>query len=231
MAAPEEPSSRSVEARPEGSLRRLAGAIAHEVGNPLVGIRTFAQMLPSRFDDPEFRAQFAERVEADTRRLEAVVETLARLGSLPPPERVPVDVSGLLARLLQLQRQRIQERRLVVLEELDRERPHAIGDAEQLRFALGLLLEEVLSWLVEQGDLYVATTHQEATPTGSGPRLRILLRSRGGPGLAQDVGLRLVENTLAVAAVEAVVRAHQGSLAVEPGGAGETLVLIDLPAP
>lgn len=207
------------------AVRRLAGAVAHEVGNPLVGIRTFAQMLPSRFDDPEFRAQFAERVEEDTRRIEAVVETLARLGSLPPPARDPVDVSALLARLLRLQSGRIEERRLVVLEELDREQPLALGDAEQLRFALGLLLEETLAWLPERGDLYVATRRQH------GDRLRILLRSRSGAAAVPDFALRLTENTLAVAAVEAVVRAHGGALAVEPGEPGETLVLIELPAP
>lgn len=210
-------------------LRRLAGAVAHEVGNPLVGIRTFAQMLPRRFDDPEFRAQFAARVEADTRRIENVVETLARLGSLPAPAREPVDLSALLARLLQLQSGRIQERRLVVLEELERERPLALGDAEQLRFALGLLLEETLAWLPEHGDLYLATRHHPA-PAGGG-RLRILLRSRSGAGAAPDFALRLAENTLAVAAVEAVVRAHGGSFTVEPGESGETLVLIELPAP
>lgn len=226
--AEERPDAR---ASADAPFRRLAGAVAHEVGNPLVGIRTFAQMLPSRFDDPEFREQFAARVEADTRRIEAVVDTLARLGSLPPPAQTSVDVSGLVARLLQLQRPRIQEQRLVVLEELDRESPHALGDAEQLRFALGLLLEEALSWLAESGDLYVATTHQPATAAGDDARLRILVRSRGGTSQAADVGLRLSENTLAIAAVEAVVRAHRGSLAVEAGEPGETLVLIDLPAP
>jgi transcriptional regulator with AAA-type ATPase domain len=234
------PAAGAAEPAPSEPLRRLAGAVAHEVGNPLVGIRTFAQMLPSRFDDPEFRAQFSERVEADTRRIEAVVETLARLGSLPAPGREPVDVSALLARLLQLQGARIQERRLVVLEELDREHPFALGDAEQLRFALGMLLEETLSWLPEHGDLYLATRHHSGASAPGEPdteaaqdrgRLRILLRSRGGAAGAPDLGLRLTENTLAVAAVEAVVRAHRGSLAVEPGEPGETLVLIELPAP
>ena len=212
-------------------FRRLAGAVAHEVGNPLVGIRTYAQMLPTRFDDPEFREQFAARVEADTRRIENVVETLARLGASTTPTLAAVDVSGLISRLLQLHRPRIQEERLVVLEELDRDAPHALGDAETLRFALGLLLEEAMSWLAESGDLYVATTHQPATVTGTGPRLRILVRARGGSRESGDSGLRVSENTLAIAAVEAVVLAHHGSLAVESGEPGETLVLIDLPAP
>ena len=73
----------------------------------------------------------------------------------------------------------------------------------------------------------MATRHQ---PGANGGRLRILLRSRGA-GAAPDFGLRLSENALSVAAVEAVVRSHRGSLAVEPGEPGETLVLIELPAP
>jgi signal transduction histidine kinase len=234
--APQGPSSAAAEPpRSAGlggdePLRRLAGAVAHEVGNPLVGIRTFAQMLPGRFDDPEFRALFSSRVEADTRRIEAVIETLTRLGTLPAPERSPVDLSAVLARLLQLQRGRIQERRLVVLEELDRAHPLVLGDAEQLRFAFGLLFDEALSWIPEGGDLYVATRRQAGSPAAP-PRLRILLRSHAGSETATEPGLHLAENTLAVAAVEAVVRAHGGTLAVEPGEAGETLVLIELPAP
>ena len=216
------------------AIRRLSAAVAHEVGNPLVGIRSYAAMLPSRFDDPEFRRQFAERVETDTRRIEAVIETLAQLGSLPAPARVPVDVSSMLARLLERERPRIRERRLVVLEELDRAEPYVLGDAEQLRFAFGLLLEQALSWMPERGDLYVATRHQgqgarddveQRLP--SAPRMRILLRFRAPAG----DGLGFGDNALAVAAVDAVVRAHGGSLALESTASGEAAVLIEVPAP
>jgi DNA-binding NtrC family response regulator len=205
------------------ALRRLSAAVAHEVGNPLVGIRTYAAMLPMRFDDAEFRSQFAERVETDTRRIEAVIETLTRLGALESPERAEVDVSSLLAHLLERERPRIRERRLVVLEELDRAQPFALGDEGQLRFAFGLLFEQALGWMPARGDLYVATRHR-AEPT---PMLRILLRFRDTNGY----GLGFGENALAVSAVEAVVNAHGGSLAVENGASGDTSVLIELPAP
>jgi DNA-binding NtrC family response regulator len=210
----------------DGAIRRLSAAVAHEVGNPLVGIRTYAAMLPSRFDDPEFRRQFAERVETDTRRIEAVIETLTQLGSLPEPARVPVDVSSMLARLLERERPRIRERRLVVLEELDRTEPCVLGDAEQLRFAFGLLLEQALGWMPERGDLYVATRHQDARSEGEA-RMRILVRFRAPAG----DGLGFGDNALAVAAVDAVVRAHGGSLALESTASGEATVLIELPAP
>jgi signal transduction histidine kinase len=226
------PVSEPAEAPSNDAIRRLSAAVAHEVGNPLVGIRSYASMLPSRFDDPEFRSQFAERVETDTRRIEAVIDTLAQLGSLTPPAREPVDVSSMLARLLERERPRIRERRLVVLEELDRAEPHVLGDADQLRFVLGLLLEQALGWMPERGDLYVATRHQSGRDGGGHgpilvPRLRILFRFRAPAG----DGLGFAENTLAVAAVDAVVRAHGGTLALESSASGEATVLIELPAP
>ena len=207
---------------PPNALRRLSAAIAHEVGNPLVGIRTYASMLPSRFDDPEFRAQFSERVDADTRRIENVIETLAELANMPEPARERVDVSALLSALLELQRARIRERRLVVLEELDRAQPHALGDAAQLRRGLGALLEQILAWVPDRGDVFVATRHQEGP---RGPELGVELRFRG----AAD-GLGLADNALAVSALETIVRAQGGTLATSSTGR-ENSIAIDLPAP
>lgn len=220
--APVPPISGSIQTA--APLRRLSAAIAHEVGNPLVGIRTYASMLPGRFDDAEFRAQFAERVDADTRRIESVVETLARLGGFPQPAREPVDVSSLIAKLLERERPRIRERRLVVLEELERAHPNALGDADQLRFAFGYLIEQALGWVPARGDLYVATRHLSAA--GARPAmLRVALRLQGSGD-----GLGFTEHSLAVSALEEVVLAHGGTLTVEAAPTGETVLTADLPA-
>jgi DNA-binding NtrC family response regulator len=80
----------------EESLRKLVGAITHEVRNPLVAIRTFSSLLPERFDDPDFRGRFAGVVADDVRRIEATVDRLARFAALGAPECKAVDVSGLL---------------------------------------------------------------------------------------------------------------------------------------
>ena len=78
------------------SLGTMTAGLAHEIRNPLSTIRTFAELLPNRYDDPDFRDTFAELVGLDARRLEAVVAGLAELASLARPSPVRVDLAELL---------------------------------------------------------------------------------------------------------------------------------------
>ncbi len=48
----------------------LAASMSHEIRNPLVAIKTFAQLLPERFDDADFRKDFNEIVVQEIDRLD-----------------------------------------------------------------------------------------------------------------------------------------------------------------
>ena len=216
----------------EEPLRRLIGAISHEVRNPLVAIRTFSQLLPERFDDPEFRGRFAGIVGDDVRRIEQAVDRLARFSALGAPERKAVDVAALLDDLLEAQRGEIQGRRLVVLRELDRDHPEAIGDAAQLRFAFEALVEKALELVPERGDVYIASRYHPDGLRG-GPGLRILLRFQSPDELVPSIGVEgisLAETALELVLAEAVVRSQGGSMTASTADSRETVILIDLPA-
>ncbi len=218
---------------PDPALSRLAGALAHEVRNPLATIRTFASLLPERFADPDFRGRFAEMVNEDVGRIETHIEHLSRLASLAPPSREPVDVSALLEELLEERRDLLEPRRLLVLKELDNTRPLALGDAEQLRFALGALLGRSLAIVPEGGDVYVASRRHE--PSGGAASLRVLVRfhgpERGAASSASHSGVSFAENTLDFAIAELVIRSQGGALAIDTTDGDETVIVIDLPAP
>jgi DNA-binding NtrC family response regulator len=221
-------------ARPaDATLRRLVRAVAHEVRNPLTAVRTFAELLPERYADRDFRERFSLLARNELRRIEEVVGRLERLASLPAPRPRPVDVTGMLEEILEARREAIHARRLLVLKELDPNRPEALCDPDQLRVALEALIDESLQRVPERGDLYLASKHHDAGLRGQ-PSVRVLLRHRGpaGPGPTAPVEEASTEaNALAFAVAEALVRAQGGVLTFDGSDGHETVIVLDLPAP
>jgi DNA-binding NtrC family response regulator len=233
-AAPPDSERAREEEATDAELRRLVGAVAHEVRNPLTTIRTFAELLPTRFQDEEFRERFAELVGRGIERIEGVVQELVRLASLSTPKIEPIDIASLIEGLLERQRERIHERRLLVLKELDKSRPLALGDPEQLRFAFESLLQKCLDLVPERGDVYFASRHHDTGLRGL-PSVRVLVRFRGPEGEREATsvpGISPAENALEFVVAEAIARAQGGALAIQAGDEGnETVLVLDLPAP
>jgi DNA-binding NtrC family response regulator len=212
--------------------RRFLGALAHELRNPLVPIRTLAQLLPERFSDAEFRSRFAERVGADVGRIEGTLDRLAEFAALPPAENGPVDVAELLDRLLEEHREEIQRRRLLVLKELDRNQPLARGDAAHLELALRALLDKTFELVPEGRDLYLASKHHASGLRGK-PSVRVLIRYHSPTQIARKGGIEgtsLAESALEIVLADALVRGMGGQLTLDASGAEETVVVLDLPA-
>lgn len=218
------------ESPPPDVLRRLAGAVAHEVRNPLAAIRTLTDILPERYDDPEFRERFVDLVGSDVERIEGVVRRLGELGEAAGLARRPVDAVAALERLLEEHRAEIEERRLLVLKELDYTEPFVLADPEALQEALDGLLVRVLDAIPERGDLFLASRHHEAGLRGA-PSLRLLLRFRGALGTSRPLGVTPLENSLDLVLAEASIRAGGGALTLDTSQPNETLLVVDLPAP
>ena len=82
------------------SLEVLLGELAHELRNPMVTIKTFAQHLDSVLDDPEVRARFATLTGEAITRMDALLETLLDFSRFRAPSPSAVDLAALLARAL-----------------------------------------------------------------------------------------------------------------------------------
>jgi DNA-binding NtrC family response regulator len=235
-AASSEGAQTRIEAAPavvDGSLSRLVSSLSHEVRNPLATIRTFASLLPERFDDPEFRSRFTRVVNEDVGRIDALVEQLGRLSDLRTPKRESVDIAALLEQLLDAREETIRRRRLLVLKELDSERSIVLADGEQLRFAFEALLGKSLELVPERGDVYLAS-RRHAGDSPDEASVRVLLRfhdpERSGTGMALP-GTSVAENSLELTIAELVIRAQGGTLALDTTREGaETLIVVDLPA-
>jgi hypothetical protein len=215
-------------------LRRLVRAVAHEVRNPLVSIRTFSELLPEHYDDPEFRTHFRELVSQDVRRIDQAVTRLQNMVDMAALKSEPVDLAHMLETLLDERREEIQTRRLLVLKELDHNLPHVLGDARQLRDAFAGLLQRALSRVLDRGDIYLASKHH-LSGLGGRPSVRVLLRhsTARSESSTEGRGVRAgsVSDDLDLVMAQTIVQALGGTLTADETEAAESVIVIDLPAP
>lgn len=58
------------------SLGNLVAGIAHEIRNPLTSIKTFAEVLPEKYDNPAFRQKMSLHVPREVQRIDVMVNDL-----------------------------------------------------------------------------------------------------------------------------------------------------------
>jgi two-component system sensor histidine kinase HydH len=119
----------------------LAASMSHEIRNPLVAIKTFAQLLPERFDDADFRKQFNKIVVNEIDRLDKIITQINNFAH--PPELVlkPIDVRSPVKKGVEIARSRYGINGKVELEtSLPSNLPRVLGDEAALAEAFAHLL-------------------------------------------------------------------------------------------
>ena len=119
----------------------LAASMSHEIRNPLVAIKTFAQLLPERFDDADFRKEFNEIVVSEIDRLDKIITQINNFAH--PPELVfkPIDVRSPVKKGVEIARSRYGINGKVELEtSLPSNLPRVLGDEAALAEAFAHLV-------------------------------------------------------------------------------------------
>lgn len=212
------------------SLRGLA----HELRNPLAGIKGAAQLLARR-GDAEAR-ELTGLIETEVERLAALVDRL--LSPTAPQAFEPVNIHAVLERVLRLSESdagwavRLQR-------DYDPSLPELMGDADRLTQALWNLVRNALEAGAASVQLRTRAEHGvrifDATH-GLALRLEIVDDGRGVPAeLAEQVFLPLVSGRaegsgLGLALAQQVAREHGGSLAYR-SRPGHTVFTLLLPLP
>jgi signal transduction histidine kinase len=92
----------------------LASSIAHEIKNPLVGIKTFAQLMPRRQHDERFVEEFGRVATREIGRMERLVQRLSALSRSSERTRQRVDVREPLTDAVEFLKPAFEEKRIAV---------------------------------------------------------------------------------------------------------------------
>ncbi len=136
-------------------LKVLINELAHELKNPMVTIKTFAQLLGERFDDQAFRTQFQERVGSDIERIDDVLETLVEFSRFNEPKIEKVSLLGQLQRVFEELVPKCVERDASIRWGNREEEIKVFVDQRQFRYTLINILRTVLSQVKAKGEIKV----------------------------------------------------------------------------
>ena len=228
-------------------LGTLVAGLAHEVKNPLGGIKGAAQLLALRLKDRPDVAEYTDVIVRETNRLSRLVDELLMIGSPRPPELVALNIHKVIGDVLALVQPELDAAGISLRTEFDPSLPDTCGDSAQLTQVLLNLVKnaiEAMRGMPRDGGhtLRILTRmetdfHLVRRQDASGKFLRVEIAD-SGPGISAPGGERLFEpfystkprgTGLGLAICQRIVAAHGGSIRLENGPQGGAVSTLNLP--
>jgi PAS domain S-box-containing protein len=141
-------------------IRVLSAGMAHEIRNPLVAIRTFAELLPTRWADPEFRDDFLATTQEEISRIDRLLNDLMMLSKPADAVVEEVDVNAVCSAVTRAMSAHAEARGVALITDLHANDRHPVGDESRLHQAIINLVANAVDAEPEDG-LVRVTTHEE----------------------------------------------------------------------
>jgi len=128
------------------SLGMLTAGLAHEIRNPLVAIRTFTQLLPERYGDPEFRERFQSIALKEVDRISGLVNDLLSFARPSTPKVAREDINEVVKSIARILETEAKEKGVTINYHLAASLPKILVDKEQLKqVSMNVILNAIQS--------------------------------------------------------------------------------------
>ena len=210
-------------------LGEMAAVIAHEVKNPLAGIRGAIQVIGGRLAKESKESQIMKEVVARIDALNDLMKDLLLFARPPQPKPLTVDLRLLVKSTADLVRSDPTHAGVNI--ELEGQAPPARADAELLNIVFLNLLVNAAHAMQDQGTIRVSLS-------GHDGMCRIVFADTG-PGIPAAIREKIFNpffttksrgTGLGLVTAKRLIEAHAGTINVECPSTGGTTVTIQLPA-
>jgi two-component system sensor histidine kinase HydH len=209
-------------------MGEMGSTLAHEIRNPLAGIKGYAQIIEKRPQELRNKG-FARRITVEVLRLESLVsDLLAYAGSNSFPMS-SVDLQGVIIHAVSFVRHEAEQQHVTVISECP-EGVRVSGNRDKLEQVFLNLMKNALQSMPEGGNLHV-------TANASGKNV-IITVSDSGQGIRSEDLPRIFEpffttkargTGLGLALCKKIVEEHKGEIRVESVPGKGTSVSIIIP--
>ena len=214
------------------SLGTLSAGMAHEIKNPLVSIKTFAQLLPERYQDSDFRETFSNLIGHEIDRIDSLVNQLLRFARPAKPLLKPMHVHTVLEKSLQLVGHRLYQKEIKLTRSWQADVDTIRADADQLEQVFLNFFLNAMDAMKRGGEMVVSTEIRPAEEwvaavTGTNGDvheiLRITIRDNGDGIRNEDIPhvfdpfftTKDYGTGLGLSVVHGIIQEHSGQIEVE----------------
>jgi two-component system nitrogen regulation sensor histidine kinase GlnL len=169
------------------ALGVLAAGVAHEVRNPLVGIRAAAQLMEGEPDFPAALREFTGTIIRQVDRLNRIVDELLTFAGQKPLQREPCNVNRVLEEALRLLDSTLNGARIAVVRRYDPAVPDVAGDPDGLLQVFLNLVRNGIEAMAGGGELTVRTRFERVAPQCGGRAAAVAEVADRGPGISPEV--------------------------------------------
>jgi two-component system sensor kinase FixL len=210
-------------------LGEMAAVIAHEVKNPLAGVRGAIQVIGSRLPEGSREIAIIGEIIQRLDGLNDLVKDLLLFARPPQPRPAPVEIASLVETTADLLRADPALQHVNV--KVDGSAPAVHADAELLKIVFANLLINGAHAMQARGTIHVSLG-------AIGSTCQIAFRDTG-PGIPSDVRDKIFNpffttkargSGLGLPTAKRLVEAHRGSIGLECPPNGGTTVIVRLPA-
>lgn len=223
-------------------IETMAAGLAHEIKNPLGGIKGSAQLLQMELDGNAELQEYTQLIVRETTRVNRIIEDLLNLSRPRKAQLESVNISQLLNEIVTLQKNTVSQRGVVFEWLLDPSIPDIPGDRDRLMSLFLNLIKNSCEATIENSQITIKTRidteyHLRLPDTSPTPMVQISISDQG-PGIS-DLELEKIftpfyttkegGNGLGLPICQKIVSNHGGLLEFIKRPKGGTKVKVSLP--